>query len=109
VVGPWLCRVVEVIVIWTVPTQGYGKLLDASVHTHDLHRPWVQANPQPNIKLFLPQYDAGSLFILLNSFHVYKLFLKRPTGTSYSQATMAGNTSIREASLWNANTSSLKP
>ena len=30
-VGPWLCRVVEVIVIWTVATQGYGNLLDASV------------------------------------------------------------------------------
>ena len=30
--GPWLCGVVEVIVIWTVATQGYGKLLDASVH-----------------------------------------------------------------------------
>jgi len=24
VVEPWLCRVVEVIMIWTVATQGYG-------------------------------------------------------------------------------------
>jgi len=46
------------------------------VHTHDLHRPWVITNPYPNIKLIRPQWDAGSLFILLKRFHVYILFLK---------------------------------
>jgi len=33
-VGPWLCSVVEVIVLWTVAMQGYGNLLDASVDFH---------------------------------------------------------------------------
>jgi len=31
VVGPWWGGVVEVIVIWTVATEGYGNLLDMGV------------------------------------------------------------------------------